>query len=431
MEILPKKLRFNLIRALVKVPTEISSAYVFKIAETKEEYEQAYKVLHDAYVQSGFMNPESSGMRILKHFLLPTTLTLVVKFNEKVIGTMSIIRRTRVGLPLEECFSLSKYIKNGEPCAEISSLAIDKNHLGDRGMVFFPFLKFLNIIMTDYLKIKKLFTVVNPSMADYYECLLLFKELHSINTKNYKFANGAAAVGFWCDFELAKRQGKIVYGTKPSLKNLYWYFFDFKYSNFIFPKKKYFTSVYSMMNFEMINYFFIEKSNILRTLNEEELKYILQLYSCETADKIWNTIYKIDHKFDYTLKNKNRKQRFLISNVGLIKLQSNNSQGKTYLLDISVDGLKLGLKAGMPKLHLNDLIEISFFVSKYQEIKVKGTVLWINQTEYTFGVKITKVDNDIWFDYIHYLHSNNSTHSNLLSDSTFEQEDHYFKDVGT
>ena len=49
-----------------------------KIAQTPQELQECFRLLHDAYVGSGFMKPDPSGMRVTMYHALPTTTTLAV-----------------------------------------------------------------------------------------------------------------------------------------------------------------------------------------------------------------------------------------------------------------------------------------------------------------------------------------------------------------
>ncbi len=77
--VLPKVWRFALYRSFVDCDPKPDRRLVLKIAETKEELEACFKLLHDAYVGSGFMVPHPSGMRVNIYHALPTTTTLCAK----------------------------------------------------------------------------------------------------------------------------------------------------------------------------------------------------------------------------------------------------------------------------------------------------------------------------------------------------------------
>ena len=69
-----------------------------KVAETREELEACFTILHDAYVASGFMKPDPSGMRVTIYHALPTTTTLCAKWEGRVVGTISMIREGVFGV---------------------------------------------------------------------------------------------------------------------------------------------------------------------------------------------------------------------------------------------------------------------------------------------------------------------------------------------
>ena len=54
--------------------------------------EDCFCLLHDAYVRAGFMKPDPSGMRATIYHALPTTTTLLAKYDGKIVGTISLIR---------------------------------------------------------------------------------------------------------------------------------------------------------------------------------------------------------------------------------------------------------------------------------------------------------------------------------------------------
>lgn len=90
-ERLPKPIRFHYLRKMIQVPfDEPPKNLEFKIAETREELEQAYQILHDTYVENKFQTPHPSGMRIIKYFALPTTTTLSAKWEGVVIGAPAV-----------------------------------------------------------------------------------------------------------------------------------------------------------------------------------------------------------------------------------------------------------------------------------------------------------------------------------------------------
>src|SRR4051812_47898418 len=81
----PRPLRFAVYRSFVDCDPKPDKRLVLKIAETKEELEACFTLLHEAYVTSGFMRPDPSGMRVTIYHALPTTTTLCAKFDGEVV----------------------------------------------------------------------------------------------------------------------------------------------------------------------------------------------------------------------------------------------------------------------------------------------------------------------------------------------------------
>src|SRR5581483_1718568 len=77
---------------------------VFKIAAAQSERAAAFRLVYEAYVQAGLMQPNVFQMRVMPHHLLPTTATFVAQRGAQVIGTVSLVGDGRLGLPMERVY---------------------------------------------------------------------------------------------------------------------------------------------------------------------------------------------------------------------------------------------------------------------------------------------------------------------------------------
>ena len=59
MAALPTPVRFATYRGLIDCDPVLDDSFQLKIAETQDELEACFSLLHDAYVASGFMQPAS------------------------------------------------------------------------------------------------------------------------------------------------------------------------------------------------------------------------------------------------------------------------------------------------------------------------------------------------------------------------------------
>jgi hypothetical protein len=88
LQLVPRSARFALYRSMIDCNASPDRRLELKIAETVDELEACFALLHDAYVSSGFMQPDPSGMRVTMYHALPTTTTLCAKFAGQVVGTL-------------------------------------------------------------------------------------------------------------------------------------------------------------------------------------------------------------------------------------------------------------------------------------------------------------------------------------------------------
>lgn len=67
--LLPEKTRHKFIRSKIMVGEGAPAHIIFKLAETKEELEQAFRVLHEAYVEQKYMvrTRQACGLRLTMH----------------------------------------------------------------------------------------------------------------------------------------------------------------------------------------------------------------------------------------------------------------------------------------------------------------------------------------------------------------------------
>lgn len=282
---LPFFLKSRIIRRLVRFPSKIDPTLKFKVAETQEELEQAFAILHDAYVRDGLMKPHPSGLRVTKFHSLPSTTTLIAVENGTVVGTVSLVRRNSFGLPLESIFSID-HLTNGNRVAEVSSLAIKNGMQRQRGRLLFPLLKFMYHYSTEYFGVSHFVIAVNPKWWDFYQSVLLFTQLTKKPVESYDFVNGAPAVGGVLDLNWANEAYLRMYGGRPLDRNLCHFFLTPPLPNMEFPMRKRGLIWDPVMSTKLMKYFFTEKTDAFKSLSEFELSILRELYHTEDFRQI-------------------------------------------------------------------------------------------------------------------------------------------------
>ncbi|MDD2881474.1 MAG: GNAT family N-acetyltransferase [Rhodoferax sp.] len=283
---LPRNARFAIYRSFVACDANPDPRLVLKIAETKEELEACFRLLHDAYVASGFMTPDPSGMRATIYHALPTTTTLCAKFDGEVVGTISLIRESLFGFPLQAIFDLNEVRTHKGNIAEVSALAVHPKFRKTGGTILFPLMKFMYDYCTTFFDTRHLVIAVNPNRIEMYESLLFFQRLAENFVANYDFANGAPAVGASLDLHHAPEVFKLAYGHKKPQKNLYQYFVKTVLPNIVVPNRRYYTTNDPVMTPELLDYFFNQRTQVFANLEDRKKGLLHDIYNLETYQSV-------------------------------------------------------------------------------------------------------------------------------------------------
>ena len=275
---LPKGLRFALQRRLVDVDPLPDSCIELKIADTQDELEACFRLLHDAHVGSGLMQPDPSGLHVTIFHALPSTTTLCAKVDGRVVGTLSLIRDGVFGLPLQSFVNLSRVRAGAGHMAEVAALAIDPKFRGGAGGLLFPLMKFLYDYCRSYFDTRHLLIAVDPARIEMYESLLFFERLADAEVGTYDFAQGAPAVGARLDLQALPARLKQGFGGRPARRDLYRYFVEARFPNVVVPQRRYFTTNDPVMTPAMLDHFFNRRTAVFATLDERRRMLLRSIY---------------------------------------------------------------------------------------------------------------------------------------------------------
>jgi GNAT superfamily N-acetyltransferase len=276
--VLPRKRRFAVYRNFVDCNPSPSDRLVLKIADTQEELEACFKLLHDAYVGSGFMTPDPSGMRVTIYHALPTTTTLCAKYDGQVVGTLSLIRESVLGFPLQRIFDLTAVRAKKGNIAEVSALAVHRKFRRTGGSILFPLMKFMYDYCHTFFDTRHIVIAVNPRHIEMYESLLFFQRLTQNVVENYDFVNGAPAVGATLDLRAADAIFEKHYGSKPPKRNLHAFFFQLKLDNIQLPQRRFYTTNDPVLTPELLNHFFNVRTNVFAELSDRKKCLLHTIY---------------------------------------------------------------------------------------------------------------------------------------------------------
>ncbi|NOQ22478.1 MAG: hypothetical protein GQ565_07495 [Candidatus Aegiribacteria sp.] len=165
------------------------------LPESIDEIKEAFRLLYDTYLLSGFQKPDPSSMRISFHNLLPTSFLITVKKNGKVCGTLTVIREFDDRLPINELFSneIGKIRRKDSLICELGGLAVDTSLTNrESRVVLLSLFRKAFILGYDLLGCTDFCMTINPRHTDYYQKEFKFEKIGQ--TKSYDKVNGAPAV---------------------------------------------------------------------------------------------------------------------------------------------------------------------------------------------------------------------------------------------
>ena len=278
VSLLPRDTRFALHRALIDCDPHPDPRLTLCIASTRDDLEACFSLLHDAYVASGFMKPDPSGLRVTPYHALPTTTTLCAKFDGLVVGTLSLVREGVFGFPLQSAFDLTPLRAQAGRIAEISALAVHPHFRKSGGRILFPLMKFMYEYCTAFFDTRHLVIAVNPNRIEMYESLLFFKRLQAQVVANYDFANGAPAVAATLDLDDAPEIFAHAYAHRSTRRNLHRYFTQTLLPHIHFPDRTYFTTNDPVMSPDLLDYFFNQRTQGFAQLDERKRRLLHSIY---------------------------------------------------------------------------------------------------------------------------------------------------------
>lgn len=278
LAVLPRETRFALFRRMVDCDYAPPADLVLHIAETLQDLEACFSILHDAYVASGFMKPHPSGLRVTVYHALPTTTTVCAKIGGEVVGTLSMVREGVFGVPLQTAFDLAPARARGGRLAEISALAVRKDFRRTGGKVLFLLMKFMYAYCTRFFDTRHLLIAVNPNRVELYESLLFFERLQAQVVDHYDFANGAPAVGAMLDLHAALVRFREVYAGRSPRRDLYRYFVETELPNLRLPPRRWHTTNDPVMTPALLDHFFNHRTDVFNQLSARRRRLLAQVY---------------------------------------------------------------------------------------------------------------------------------------------------------
>lgn len=396
---IPTPLRHKIWREMIKVPQD--KEIQLTLAQTPEDFEAAFRILYDCYVESGSEAPHPSQLRVTPYHLLPTTHVLLAKVKGEIIGTVSIITDGAFGLPISKVCDLRPLKLLSPRIAEISSLAIKKEARKAHGAAMFPLFKGVFEYCAGYLGIDILTVTVKLFRRDLYEGLIGFQPITGEVIEGYNFSNGATVFGEYLDLRTADKWMTKAYKGSSKESNLYQYFTFDPIINLDELRKAYAITDRPLMATSVVEEFFVQKQPVIQNLSQDQLFFLSELYR-DFQDTV--SLFKEHVKVRY-LRPARKKRRFSINNKAQL-LVGANQVIDLIVKDVSADGLKIWIPDEMAWEQLkNNPCKIHFMNVSFNSLRPISVEIEINHSETherSFGCRVLSKDKN-WAHLVQFI----------------------------
>jgi hypothetical protein len=174
-------------------PGAESRTLEYSLACDTESLHAAFRLTHDQYVRRGYMAPHPSGRRLSLYHALPTTKVFVAQERGAVVGTISLLQDSRLGLPMEDLYAaeVARFRVQGRRICEVSALAMSPGD-GQRSLVaVLGLIRMAELYAAEVARLDEIFISVNPRHVAFHQKFLGFEPIGP--RRSYARVNGAPA----------------------------------------------------------------------------------------------------------------------------------------------------------------------------------------------------------------------------------------------
>ncbi len=375
---LPEFIKDNLIRSSISINYDITDEYRFRLASSESDFRQVGKLIYKRYRDAGIQKDDHQSERLTIYQALPNSATLMMLKDEKLIGTVTLIGDSSIGLPSKKIANIENLLLS-KRCAEVSCLAIDREYKGKFLMYLFKYVYEVAyyLLRVEYLIIS---TTEKSSIGEnLYRPLLLFNESHESKVMSYEDANGEKCKTQVLDVANAKHFYKEVYRGKAKEKNIYHFFIKHKCKSFDLDYK---VDIPNPITYEAAFNVILKNSFVNNQITNDMTQKIISFYNGSPyEEEIMKHFSKVTGQYS-----KRRHQRFpCFDNALLVK---DSKYMKVQLLNLSESGMQLYYKSEKQKDQkdiVGDTYQLYWLKQSDEFISKKIKVIW--QKENRIGIE--------------------------------------------
>lgn len=349
----------------------MSASVSIRLAQTRTEFEDAFRLLHRARVEAGLEKAGTADqLWLLKHHALPSTNTIVAVRGGKVVAAACLFGESAYKLPMESHLNLHNFRENLEGrLAELSLPAFHPDFARDENLRLALF-HFVACFGASYCHYDGIVTEAPVAWAAEHAAPLQFQRIFEpMNGRQVLFLNARDCGDF---------RGRI---SKD---------FSCEYQ---FPEKKFFLVAHQSMEPAVLDHLFNHRTRLFASLDDHDLRVLKNIYD-------WGEFARIlpARALNMPEKKSPRFPRFPMNCEGFL-VNSRGQRENVQVLDVSREGIKL--RASQP-LDRGDTYMLTIFVgvNKRSELIARG--VWADDAAAISGLEVKSFDK-AWAQLIEYL----------------------------
>lgn len=249
-------------------------AITFRVAQRADELEQAARLVHHEYAKRHYVAGDATDLKLSLFNALPQTTTFLALRDQEVIGTVTLIPDSPLGLPMNAIYheELDGLRRQGRRLAEVSMLAVRTDLFG-RGVFLMLNSKKLFLVFNlfkllfDYTRFLTSVTTLCIAIHPKHELLYRFLFFHDLGGERvYPGANKNPAIAKVMDLHLAIEECRAA-----NKLGLYRHFVTKRCKPEQLAQKLLLTP-------EDLRELFVEKTGLLDRATPDQLRHLQQCY---------------------------------------------------------------------------------------------------------------------------------------------------------
>ena len=248
-----------------------------------EDLHQAYQLVHDVFVEKGYIEPQSGALRVRSYEASAEMATFVAKTEGRVVAVLSIVPDSDdLGLPSDRAFQeeLDELRLEGRKIAEITNNAVAPEYRKTP-----LFMELIRACMAHALSmgIDNVFVSSNPGHAGLFRGILQAEPWG--RRRKYSQKDGDLVEGTCWDLSGLEERFKAADSILGSLAFLHRSFYsENPYRRYVRP----WTSMArrSFVDSQLLRLLFVERTGLLDRLSDEERSVIRRRWGPEIFDAV-------------------------------------------------------------------------------------------------------------------------------------------------